>query len=74
MLRRVIPDEGGSIDLDAPDARDTLLDWYTPLSPEYVRLNLVATLDGRAGGPDGTSETLTSRADRTILGVIRELA
>ncbi len=74
MLRRVVPTNGGELDLAAPDARATLLDWYTPPSLEYVRLNLVSTLDGRAAGADGTSESLTSRADRTILGVIRELA
>lgn len=74
MLRRVIPAAGGEIDLDALDARTTLLDWYAPRLPDYVRLNLVSTLDGRAAGPDGTSESLTSRADRMILGVIRELA
>lgn len=74
MLRRVVPTAGEEIDLDAPDARTTLLDWYAPRLPEYVRLNLVSTLDGRAAGPDGTSESLTSRADRMILGVIRELA
>ena len=74
MLRRIIPAAGGEIDLDAPDARTTLLNWYAPHSPDHVRLTLVSTLDGRAAGPDGTSESLTSRADRTILGVIRELA
>lgn len=74
MLRRVVPVEGGELDLDAPDARATLLDWYAPPAAECVRLNLVTTLDGRAAGSDGTSESLTSRADRTILGVIRELA
>jgi riboflavin biosynthesis pyrimidine reductase len=74
MLRRVVPADGGTIDLDAADARSTLLDWYDPRSPEHLRLNLVSTLDGRAAGTDGTSESLTSRADRTILGVIRELS
>ncbi len=73
-LRRIMPIEGGSVDLDAPDARAILLDWYDPHSPVYLRLNLVSTLDGRAAGSDGTSESLTSRADRTILGVIRELS
>ena len=73
-LRRVLPTEGGSVDLDAADARTTLLDWYDPRSAVHLRLNLVSTLDGRAAGSDGTSETLTSRADRTILGVIRELS
>lgn len=74
MLRRVIPAAGGALDLDAPDARQTLLDWYAPHGPEHLRLNLVTTLDGRAAGADGTSESLTSRTDRMILGVIRQLA
>lgn len=74
MLRRVLPADGGSVDLTATDARATLLGWYDPRSPEHLRLNLVSTLDGRAAGSDGTSESLTSRADRTILGVIRELS
>ncbi len=73
-LLRILPTEGGAVDLDAPDARATLLDWYALHSPTHLRLNLVSTLDGRAAGSDGTSESLTSRADRTILGVIRELS
>lgn len=74
VLHRIVPAEGGTLDLSAPDARSTLLDWYDPRTPEHLRLNLVSTLDGRAAGSDGTSESLTSRADRTILGVIRELS
>lgn len=73
-LRRIVPVNGSEVDLDAVDARSTLLDWYNPHAPEHLRLNLVSTLDGRAAGVDGTSESLTSRADRTILGVIRELS
>ncbi len=74
ILRRVVPAAGGALDTDAPDARPTLLDWYAPHDPEHLRLNLVATLDGRAAGSDGTSESLASRTDRMILGVIRQLA
>ena len=74
MLRRVWPANGGELDTDSPDARATLLDWYTPHDPEYLRLNFVTTLDGRVAGTDGTSESLTSRADRMILGVIRQHA
>jgi riboflavin biosynthesis pyrimidine reductase len=74
MLRRVVPVEGGALEIEHPDARRTLLDWYAPHSPEHVRLSFVSTLDGRAAGSDGTSESLTSRTDRMILGVIREHA
>ncbi len=73
-LRRVLPASGGDVDVEHPDARRTLLNWYAPHSPEHVRLTLVTTLDGRAAGPDGTSESLTSRTDRMILGVIRQHA
>lgn len=73
-MRRVLPTSGGEVDLDASDARQTLLDWYAPADPEHLRLNLVTTLDGRAAGDDGTSESLTSRTDRMILGVIRQHA
>lgn len=74
MLRRVVPVGGGELDIEHPDARRTLLDWYAPHSPEHVRLTLVSTLDGRAAGGDGTSESLTSRTDRMVLGVIRQHA
>lgn len=74
MLRRVVPVADAQVDVEHPDARRTLLDWYTPHSPEHVRLTLVTTLDGRAAGADGTSESLTSRTDRMVLGVIRQHA
>lgn len=73
-LTRVHPGVAQDLDLDAPDGRETLLDWYRPPSPDWVRLNLVLALSGSAVGPDGTSNSLTSRADRRILGVIRELS
>lgn len=69
-MRQLIP-QGPDVDLDD---RDALLELYRPPRADWLRLNLVATVDGSAAGTDGTSETLTSRADRRILGVIRELA
>ena len=58
---------------DAED-RDRLLELYRPERAEWLRLNLIATITGGAGGSDGTSETLSNPVDRRILGVIRELA
>lgn len=72
-LHRILP-SGGTIDLSQPDARRALLAAYQLDSAEHLRLTLVSTLDGRAAGADGTSESLTSRLDRTVLGVIRELS
>ena len=39
-----------------------------------MRLNMITSLTGSASGSDGTSESLTSRVDRAILGVIRAAA
>jgi riboflavin biosynthesis pyrimidine reductase len=70
-LRLLAGDAVEHIDLDD---RARLLELYAPPRPDWLRLNLVASISGSATGSDGTSETLTSRADRRILGVIRELA
>jgi riboflavin biosynthesis pyrimidine reductase len=62
------------IDTDDPASRPRLLELYRPPRPEWLRLNLVISVSGSAAGADGTSGSLTSRTDRRILGVIRELA
>jgi riboflavin biosynthesis pyrimidine reductase len=69
-LRRLVP-ELEDVDLDD---RARLLELYAPPRPQWLRLNLVASIGGSAIGADGTSETLTSRSDRRLLGVIRELS
>lgn len=74
ILTRVHPAPLESLELDDPATRDRLLDYYRPAADEWLRLNLVASLSGSAAGYDGTSETLTSKTDRRILGVIRELS
>ena len=61
-------------DVEAPDTREWLADLYSPSSPFLVRLNFVTSINGSAVGADGTSESLTSRTDRRILGVIRQHA
>lgn len=74
-LTRVFPADAGSttLDLDDADARNALLDLYRPPAGAWLRLNLIASASGSAGGSDGTSHTLSNPVDRTILGVIREL-
>lgn len=74
ILSRVYPGDSLDIDLDTPDARAQLAERYRPPSPEWLRLNLIASVSGSAVGSDGTSETLTNPADRKLLGVIRSLA
>ncbi|MER3390056.1 MAG: dihydrofolate reductase family protein [Microcella sp.] len=72
-LQRILPTRS-TIDPDAPGRRQALLEEYEPAPGSTVRLNLVTTLDGRAAGADGTSESLTTGTDRMILGVIRQSA
>lgn len=40
----------------------------------FVRLNMITTITGATAGDDGTSETITSRTDRFVLGAIRRNA
>ena len=75
ILTRIHPAAGvETIDLGTAESRDRLLDLYRPPARRWLRLNLITSVSGSAGGSDGTSETLTNPADRRILGVIRELA
>jgi len=74
ILTKIFPAGPVSVDLDAPGGREQLLELYRPPAATWLRLNLIASVDGSAVGSDGTSETLTTSTDRSILGVIRELS
>ena len=74
ILRPVFPEPGDPIETTDAGARQALTALYPPLAPRSVRLNLIASVDGSASGSDGTSETLSNRADRAILGTIRSLS
>lgn len=71
ILRPLFPAPGAAIDTEAPDARDALTAWYAPPPGPWLRLNLIASVDGSARDATGTSEGLSSRADRAVLGAIR---
>jgi len=73
IVTRVFPGHAESVDVDDAHSRDALLDWYRPDTMSSVRINLISTVSGNAGGSDGTSHTLSNPVDRKILGVIREL-
>lgn len=61
------------ITLDDPDASASLDAWYeTPAS--WWRMNMIGSLNGKVAGPDGTSDSLSNRADRAILQRIRALS
>jgi len=74
ILTKVFPGQPERVDLDDAGSHERLLDLYRPPAGLWLRLNLIASVDGNAAGVDGTSETLTNPADRTILKAIRELS
>jgi riboflavin biosynthesis pyrimidine reductase len=74
IVRRIFPDADTTIDISAPDARERLATLYQLPGADTLRINLVGSVSGSAAGQDDTSETLTNRADRKILGVIRRLS
>lgn len=47
---------------------------YAVAESSFVRLNMITTITGATSGADGTSETITSRTDRYVLGAIRRAA
>ena len=72
ILTPVHPHPGATLEVDAPETREALRELYrrTPGAPG-VRVNMITSVDGSVQGPDGTSESLSNRADRAILGAIR---
>lgn len=61
-LLQVYPGTGPVDDLD---------ELYPVERRPWLRVNLIASIDGRAGGTDGTSASLTMGDDRKVLGAIR---
>ncbi len=69
MLLPVPVDHLSDVDVD--------LAYAWPGDPEplpWLRANMVATVDGAAGSPDGRSATISSDADRRVFGRLRGLA
>jgi riboflavin biosynthesis pyrimidine reductase len=74
ILTPVYPRFDPPIDIFAAGARERITELYRLPAPERVRINLIASVSGSAAGSDGTSDTLSSPADRLILKVIRALS
>jgi riboflavin biosynthesis pyrimidine reductase len=70
LLREVLPATLAEADLATDAGRAWLDERYARPGP-FVRINMITSLTGAAVGADGTSETLTNRVDRAILGGIR---
>ncbi|MFS0867462.1 dihydrofolate reductase family protein [Microbacterium sp. 179-B 1A2 NHS] len=71
LVTEVLPGSGERTDAATPEGRAWLARRYARDDRGYVRVNMITTLTGAAAGADGTSDTLTNRVDRAILGVIR---
>ncbi|WP_166864648.1 dihydrofolate reductase family protein [Salinibacterium sp. ZJ70] len=72
ILTPVLPRPGAPLEVGAPETREVLRELYrrAPGAPG-VRVNIITSVDGSVQGADGTSESLSNRADRAILGAIR---
>jgi riboflavin biosynthesis pyrimidine reductase len=68
-LRSLLPALATDIDLDVD-----LDGLYLPSRRRWLRLNFIASVNGSVAGVDGTSQSLTNRTDRRILGAIRRAA
>jgi len=70
------PDDASPASVEGMDvaSRDWLLHRYALPTGLSLRVNMIASLNGSATGDDETSNSLSSRLDRRILGVIRELS
>lgn len=81
LLTRLLPRDGGQLaervdvrgeDRDAVEA--ALAGWYAAepaRDGSWWRMNMIGTLNARVAGPDGTSDSISNRADRTILQHLR---
>ncbi|MDQ1216474.1 dihydrofolate reductase family protein [Microbacterium arborescens] len=70
-VSEMLPETGESADSTTDAGREWLARRYRRAPGGYVRVNMVTTLTGSASGGDGTSDTITSPTDRSILGIIR---
>lgn len=74
LVTELVPRTLAEADVSTSAGRAWLEAFYAPAPENRVRLNMITSLTGSATGSDGTSETLTSRVDRSVLGIIRTAA
>lgn len=71
-LRELLPPTAEVIDPEAESAREWIAARYALPGERWCALNMITTMNGSAAGEDGTSDTISNRVDRYILGVIRD--
>ncbi|MGO1545538.1 MAG: dihydrofolate reductase family protein [Gulosibacter sp.] len=65
---------GDILNLRDESVDEQIRELYTPPRRDWVRMNMIGSLNGRVTGSDSTSDTLSNRADRRILGIIRQMS
>lgn len=65
---------GTTIALGEAQTADALDRLYEIPRRPWVRMNMLGTLNARVTGPDGTSDSISNRADRAILKRIRAMS
>jgi riboflavin biosynthesis pyrimidine reductase len=71
IVTRLHPGVREEFDLGSPEGLERVAELYRAPRREWLRINLVASINGNASGNDGTSDGLSNRVDRKILGIIR---
>lgn len=61
---------GPELELTAPELASAY-PWPPSQNRSWVRANMVMSLDGSVTGPDGLSKSISSPADRALLGLLR---
>jgi len=74
VLTPIHPTPGAGFDPFSDEGGAELAARYAPPARDWLRINLIVSVSGSAAGSDGTSDTLTNRTDRRILGVVRSQA
>ncbi|MDO5051532.1 MAG: dihydrofolate reductase family protein [Pseudoclavibacter sp.] len=74
VLRVLLPEPGQRIALADPDAAARIDGLYRAAAADWVRMNMIGTLDGGVVGSDGTSDSISNRVDRAILERIRAMS
>jgi riboflavin biosynthesis pyrimidine reductase len=73
-LTEIVPATASRCTGRTADSKKWVSERYRPQAAQWLALNMISSINGSATGPDGTSETLSNRTDRMILGVIRDHA
>jgi riboflavin biosynthesis pyrimidine reductase len=74
MLHQLTPLPGRGFSLDNPVELDRIRELLSPAAGTWMRATMVTNSHGATTGKDGTSNSLSRGADRTLLGVLRSHA